>query len=117
MTVNTMSQPRPSYRTTFLPLAVSAATTLAPLTARAATAAGGGGMPYSAGLNTFATSVQGEVAFIIILIAIVAGVGAFIFMGGLEVLLTTIGKTIIGIGIVGAVVAFATLAGVTGAIV
>ena len=117
MTSTITSQPRPSSRTALLALVVTAATALAPLPARAATAAGGGGMPYSAGLNTFATSVQGEVAFIIILIAIVAGVGAFIFMGGLEVLLTTIGKTIIGIGIVGAVVAFATLAGVTGAIV
>jgi type IV secretion system protein TrbC len=82
-----------------------------------AATAGGGGMPYSQGLNTFSTSVRGEVAAILIIIGVVGGVGLWIAGGQLEGLLQTIARVIIGACIVGGVVVFLTTIGVTGALV
>jgi type IV secretory pathway VirB2 component (pilin) len=90
---------------------------LAPRLALAAAAAGGGGMPYSTGLNTFKTSVTGEIAGILIVIAIVAGVGLWIAGGQLDGLMHTIAKVIIGGCIVGSVIAFAAAVGMGGAII
>lgn len=87
-----------------LPAAVFAATT------------GGSGMPYSAGLNTFSTSVRGEIAGILILVGIVGGVGLWIAGGQLEGMLNTIARVIIGGCIVGGVVVFMTSIGITGAV-
>lgn len=92
-------------------------TALAPRVAFAAAAAGGGGMPYSTGLNTFKTSVTGEIAGILIVIAIVAGVGLWIAGGQLDGLMHTIAKVVIGGCIVGGVVAFASAVGMGGAII
>jgi type IV secretory pathway VirB2 component (pilin) len=94
-----------------------AATTLAPRFAFAAAAAGGGGMPYSTGLNTFKTSVTGEIAGILIVIAIVCGVGLWIAGGQLDGLMHTIAKVVVGGCIVGGVVAFAAAVGMGGAII
>jgi type IV secretory pathway VirB2 component (pilin) len=95
----------------------STVATLAPQAAFAAAAAAGGGMPYSTGLNTFKTSVTGEIAGILIVIAIVAGVGLWIAGGQLDGLMHTIAKVVIGGCIVGGVVAFATAVGMGGAII
>ena len=78
---------------------------------------GGGGMPYSAGLNTFNTSVRGEVAGILIVVGIVGGIGLWIAGGQLEGMLNTIAKCIIGACIIGGVIAFLGAIGVAGALV
>jgi type IV secretion system protein VirB2 len=95
--------------------ALTTALLAVPGAAMAATA-GGGGMPYSAGLNTFSTSVRGEIAGILILVGIVGGVGLWIAGGQLEGMLNTIARVIIGGCIVGGVVVFMTTIGITGAV-
>ena len=97
--------------------AILAASAFAPRLAFAAAAAAGGGMPYSTGLNTFKTSVTGEIAGILIVIAIVCGVGLWIAGGQLDGLMHTIAKVVIGGCIVGGVVAFAAAVGMGGAII
>ena len=79
--------------------------------------AGGGGMPYSAGLSTFKTSVTGEVAGIIAVIGVVAGVAAYLYQGVLDPLLMKIVQVVIAICIIGGVTTFLTTMGVTGAVV
>lgn len=96
-------------------VALAAALILLPTVAMAATATGGG-MPYSAGLNTFSQSVRGEIAGILILVGIVGGVGLWIAGGQLEGMLNTIARVIIGGCIVGGVVVFMTTIGITGAV-
>jgi type IV secretory pathway VirB2 component (pilin) len=93
-----------------------AALMLAPDLAFAA-AAGGGGMPYSAGLNTFKTSVTGEVAAIICLIGVVAGVAAYLYQGVLDHLMLKIVQVVIAVAIIGGAATFLTTMGVTGAVV
>lgn len=88
-----------------------------PRLAFAAASAAGGGMPYSTGLNTFKTSVTGEIAGILIVIAVVCGVGLWIAGGQLDGLMHTIAKVVIGGCIVGGVVAFAAAVGMGGAII
>ena len=88
-----------------------------PRLAFAAASAGGGGMPYSTGLNTFKTSVTGEIAGILIVIAVVCGVGLWIAGGQLDGLMHTIAKVVIGGCIVGGVLAFAAAVGMGGAII
>lgn len=90
--------------------------TVLPGAALAATAAGGG-MPYSTGLGTFKTSVTGEIAGILIVIAVVGGVALWIGGGQLDGMLHHIAKVIIGACIVGGVVAFLAAIGVSGAII
>jgi type IV secretory pathway VirB2 component (pilin) len=98
-------------------VATFAVSALAPRIALAAASAAGGGMPYSTGLNTFKTSVTGEIAGILIVIAIVCGVGLWIAGGQLDGLMHTIAKVVIGGCIVGGVVAFAAAVGMGGAII
>lgn len=90
---------------------------LVPRLAMAAATAGGGVMPYSTGLSTFRTSVTGEVAGILIVVAIVCGVGLWIAGGQLDGLMHTIAKVVIGGCIVGGVVAFMSAVGMAGAII
>jgi type IV secretory pathway VirB2 component (pilin) len=80
-----------------------------------ANAAGGGGMPYSAALATFNTSLVGEVAGIICIVCIVGGVVAFVAAGPMDALLLTIGRVIIGAAIISGATAFLALLGGTGA--
>ena len=97
----------------------AAAVTLAanaPLAAHASITAAGGAMPYSSGLGTLNSSVRGEVAAILIVICVVCGVGGYIIAGQMEGLFNVIGRALIGIGIIGGVGTFATIAGVTGAL-
>ncbi|HKD77156.1 MAG TPA: TrbC/VirB2 family protein [Ktedonobacterales bacterium] len=82
-----------------------------------AASAGGGGMPYSNGLNTFKTSVTGEVAGIIAVIGVVAGVAAYLYQGVLDPLLMKIVQVVIAVCIIGGVTTFLTTMGVTGAVV
>lgn len=85
--------------------------------AHAAVAGGGGGMPYSTGLNTFKTSVTGEVAGIICLIGVIAGCAAYLYQGVLDPLLMKIVQVVIAICIIGGAATFITSMGVTGAVV
>ncbi len=79
-----------------------------------AVGAGGGGMPWDAGLTTLSQSIQGPVAGIIILIAVVCGVGAWIMGSQLEGLMKIIAQCIIGICVVGGVATFISAVGVAG---
>jgi type IV secretion system protein VirB2 len=97
-----------------LTLAIAAVVSFHPALAGAAV---GGGMPYSTFLTTFRTSVTGEVAGIICMIAIVAGVATYIFASAFDGVLLAIVRVVIGIAIVGGATTFITTAGVTGAIV
>jgi type IV secretion system protein TrbC len=90
--------------------------TFLPDLALAATA-GGGGMPYSTGLNTFRTSVTGEIAGIICLIGVIGAVIAYLLQGMLDGLMMSIVRVIIGACIIGGAATFLTTIGVTGAIV
>ena len=97
-------------------LAKTTAKFLALPIAAIAAQAGGGAMPYSTGLNTFSTSVRGEIAGILIIVGIIGGVGLWIAGGQLEGMLNNIAKVIIGACIVGGVVTFMTAIGITGAV-
>lgn len=97
--------------------ATATALALLPVVAAAGITGGGGGMPYSAGLGTLTTSVQTEVAALLIVICVVCGVGGYIIAGQMEGLFNVIGRAMIGIGIIGGVATLATLAGVTGAVI
>jgi type IV secretory pathway VirB2 component (pilin) len=104
-----------SSRTKLLALAALAAAAL-PKLAHAAAAAGGG-MPYSTFLGTFKTSITGEIAAIICVVAIVAGVATYIFASAFDGILLTIVRVAIGCAIIGSAVTMLTTMGVTGAIV
>ena len=95
---------------------LAGAVALTPAAANAAVG-GAGGMPYSTGLNTFNTSVKGEVAAILITVGVVGGIGLWIAGGQLEGMLNTIAKCIIGACIIGGVVTFLSAIGVAGALV
>jgi type IV secretory pathway VirB2 component (pilin) len=95
---------------------VTAAALVCPHLACAADA-GGGGMPYSTGLATFKTSVTGEVAGIICLIAVIAGVAAYLLQGVMDHMMMTIVRVIIGVCIIGGAATFLTTMGVAGAII
>lgn len=101
----------------YLGLLAAGAVMLAPGLAHAGITGGGGAMPYSAGLTSLNTSLRGEVAAILIVICVVCGVGGYIIAGQMEGLFNVIGRSMIGIGIIGGVATFAALAGVQGALV
>jgi type IV secretory pathway VirB2 component (pilin) len=82
-----------------------------------AAAVAGGGMPYSNFLGTFKTSITGEIAAIICVVAIVAGVATYIFASAFDGILLTIVRVAIGTAIIGSAVTMLTTMGVTGAIV
>ncbi|MGD0107252.1 MAG: TrbC/VirB2 family protein [Rhodopila sp.] len=82
-----------------------------------AASAAGGGMPYSSFLGTFKTSITGEIAAIICVIAIIAGVATYIFASAFDGILLTIARIAIGATIIGSAVTTLTTMGVSGAIV
>jgi len=88
-----------------------------PRLALAAAAGGGGAMPYSPFLTTFKTSVTGEIAAIICVIAIVAGVATYIFASAFDGIMLAIVRVAIGTAIIGSAVTMLATMGVTGAIV
>jgi hypothetical protein len=90
---------------------------LSPAAAMAATAAGGGAMPYDQGLTVFSTSVQTKIAGILIMIGVVGGIGMWIAGGQLDGMLQTIARVIIGACIVGGVATFLAAIGVAGAVI
>jgi type IV secretory pathway VirB2 component (pilin) len=96
--------------------AAALAVLLVPDLAHAANA-GGGGMPYSTGFNTYRTSVTTEVAAIICVICVVGGVATYLLQSHFEALMQKIAQTIMGICIIGGAVAFMTAVGVTGAVI
>jgi type IV secretory pathway VirB2 component (pilin) len=84
--------------------------------AHAATAAAGT-MPYSTFMGTFKTSITGEIAAIICVIAIVAGVATYIFASAFDGILLAIVRVAIGATIIGSAATMLTTMGVAGAIV
>nr|WP_294544733.1 TrbC/VirB2 family protein [uncultured Rhodopila sp.] len=100
-------------RAKLLALAASAAAVVPDL----AYAAAEGGMSYSGFLGTFKTSITGEIAAIICVVAIVAGVATYIFASAFDGILLTIVRVAIGCAIIGSAVTMLTTMGVTGAIV
>lgn len=97
-------------------VALAVAVIALPHLALAGTATGGA-MPYSTFLTTFRTSVTGEIAGIICLIAIVAGVATYIFASAFDGILLAIVRVVIGIAIIGSAATLLTTVGVAGAIV
>lgn len=100
-----------------LVLAVAALAVIALPHLALAGVAAGGAMPYSPFLTQFNTSVTGEIAGIICVIAIVAGVATYIFASAFDGVLLAIVRVVIGISIVGSATTFLATSGVTGAIV
>lgn len=82
-----------------------------------ATTAGGGGMPWSTGLGTFTTSLTTEIAFFIVVCAVIGAGGYFIMTNEFGVLGQRIGAVLITMGLVGGIVQLAGMMGMTGAIV
>jgi type IV secretion system protein VirB2 len=104
-------------RRSTITLALTALAVLSmPHIAHAALAAGGG-MPYSSFLTTFKTSITGEIAGIICVIAVVAAVAVYIFASAFDGILLTITRVAIGCAIIGSAATVLTTMGVTGAIV
>lgn len=96
--------------------ALAAALTALPAQAWATTA-GGGGMPWSTAIGRLTTSLQTEIAFLIVVVAAIAAGGYFVMTGELGVMGQRIGAVLITIGVVGGIVALATMAGMTGAVI
>ena len=98
-------------------LAVAAIAALALMPGIAEAAAGGGGaMPYSSWLQTFRTSVSGEIAQIISLVVVVGGVAGWILAGQLEGLLQVLLRCGVGIAVIVGAAAFITSTGSAGAL-
>ena len=98
-----------------LALAAVSALVLIPGAAEAA-GAGGGSMPYSSWLQTFRTSVSGEIAQIISLVVVVGGVAGWILAGQLEGLLQVLLRCGVGIAVIVGAAAFITSTGSAGAL-
>ena len=106
-----------SKTTVLAAIAVTALSVLVLLPGAAEAAAGGGGaMPYSTWLQTFKTSVTGEVAQIISLVVIVGGVAGWILAGQLEGLLQVLLRCGVGIAIIVGAATFITSTGSAGAL-
>lgn len=96
-------------------LAIATISALVPGVAEAATG-GGGSMPYSSWLQTFRTSVSGEIAQIISLVVVVGGVAGWILAGQLEGLLQVLLRCGVGIAVIVGAAAFITSTGSAGAL-
>ena len=100
---------------TALAIATISALALVPGVAEAATG-GGGSMPYSSWLQTFRTSVSGEITQIISLVVVVGGVAGWILAGQLEGLLQVLLRCGVGIAVIVGAAAFITSTGSAGAL-
>lgn len=105
-----------SKNTIVTAIAITALSALVLLPGAAEAAAGGGSMPYSSWLQTFKTSVTGEIAQIISLVVIVGGVAGWILAGQLEGLLQVLLRCGLGIAIIVGATAFITSIGSAGAV-
>ena len=105
--------PKPTLRAALIVAAVSA---LVLIPGAAEAAQGGGAMPYSSWLQTFRTSVSGEIAQIISLVVVVGGVAGWILAGQLEGLLQVLLRCGVGIAIIVGAAAFITSIGSAGAV-
>ena len=106
-----------SNSTVRMALAVAAITALALVPGAAEAATGGGGaMPYSSWLQTFRTSVSGEIAQIISLVVVVGGVAGWILAGQLEGLLQVLLRCGVGIAVIVGAATFITSTGSAGAL-
>jgi type IV secretory pathway VirB2 component (pilin) len=104
------------YNRVLLFLSMATAVMCVTVDAYAAVAGGGGGMPYSQGLNTLSNSVKTEIAGALIIIGVVMGIGVWMYGGQLDGLLMSIMKLIVAACIIGGVGTFLTSIGVTGAL-
>jgi len=87
---------------------------LAPAAALASTSSG---MPWSSGLNQLSNEAKGGHAFNFILIGCVGGFVEFMNNGQLSMLLMLLGRSGIVIGVLGGLVTFAGLFGMTAAVI
>lgn len=77
----------------------------------------GGGLPYETGLTSIGNSTKGIVAFVLILIGMAGGVAQYMTGGELTGILMVAARAGMAFGLIGGVIAFATLMGMTGAVV
>ncbi|MFC0389130.1 hypothetical protein [Muricoccus vinaceus] len=93
--------------------ALIAAIALAPGDAWATSSAG---MPWSSGMNQLSNEAKGGLAFVFIILGCVGGFTEYINNGQLSMLLTLAGRAGIVIGMLGGIVTFASLFGMTAAV-
>lgn len=94
--------------------AILAAITLSPLGAWATSSSG---MPWSGGMNQLSNEAKGGLAFIFILLGCVGGFTEYLNNGQLSMLLTLAGRAGIVIGLLGGIVTFASMFGMSAAVV
>lgn len=87
---------------------------LPPDAAHATTSAG---LPWSSGMNTLSTEARGGLAFIFVVMGCVGGLTEYLNNGQLSMLLMILGRAGMVIGALGGIVTFASLFGMTAAIV
>jgi hypothetical protein len=75
------------------------------------------GMPWSSGMNQLSTEAKGGLAFIFILLGSAGGYVEYMNGGQLGMLLTLLGRSGLVIGVIGGLVTFASLFGMSAAVV
>lgn len=94
--------------------AVAAILCLSPEVAQATTSSG---LPWSSGLNTLSNEAKGGLAFIFVVMGCVGGFTEYMNNGQLSTMLMLLGRAGIVIGALGGIVTFASLFGMTAAVV
>lgn len=94
--------------------AIAAAVLLMPAVVQATQSAG---MPWSPGMNQLSTEAKGGLAFAFILMGCVGGFAEYMNNGQLSMLLMLLARAGIVIGAVGGIVFFASMFGMTAALV
>lgn len=80
-------------------------------------ATGGGGMPWDNGLNQLSTSARTSLAAAFIILGCIGGLIEYMNNGHLSTLLMVLGRSGMVIGVIGGIIAFMGLFGMTGALV
>lgn len=75
------------------------------------------GMPWSGGMNQLGNEAKGGLAFVFIILGCVGGFVEFLNNGQLSMLLTLAGRAGIVIGVLGGIATFASLFGMSAAVV
>lgn len=94
--------------------ALATAAIVLPDVAHAAT--GGGGMPWDNGLNQLSTSARTSLAAAFIILGCIGGLVEYMNNGHLSTLLMVLGRSGMVIGVIGGIIAFMALFGMTGAV-
>lgn len=98
-------------------LLVAAAVALVLLAPDLAHASSSSGMPWSSGMNQLSTEAKGGLAFIFIVLGCVGGFTEYMNNGQLSMLLTMLGRAGMVIGVLGGLVTFAGLFGMSAAVI